>query len=208
MIYHEMENMHLSKYDRPSESDRRSWGNFDFLACLVYQCIRDLARPDHAFAGIFDRKALRIETGRNKAARREAGRKEASTCILGVIKLACNLIISYTSPSPDDIVKLIEETMPALRPEFSPIREVRTKAQLTKMGVDELRRMVLGGDRRGIDEKEWLVNILLKKDPRLETWATGEEAAGGIKRPIEVEDDEPTKKARTESAQANDLGEG
>jgi hypothetical protein len=88
--------------------------------------------------------------------------------------------------------------------------ETRTKWQLAHMGVDELRRKVLDAERKGKDEKEWLIGILLSKGVWLEAeeWKkVGREmvkrernmqsTSVGMKRSAVVVEDEPNKRART-----------
>lgn len=80
-----------------------------------------------------------------------------------------NLTVNYTLLAPSKIVSRIEALNPCAAPERSPIAEVRTRWRLEKMGVDELRKAVLDGERRGVgserrDERDWLIGILMGEE--------------------------------------------
>jgi hypothetical protein len=124
--------------------------------------------------------------------------------------LVCNLVVNYTLMQPSGAVRRIEAIKPARNPKYSRTLETRTKWQLAHMGVDELRRKVLDAERKGKDEKEWLIGILLSKGVWLEAeeWKkVGREmvkrernmqsTSVGMKRSAVVVEDEPNKRART-----------
>ncbi|KAH7085315.1 hypothetical protein BKA63DRAFT_14917 [Paraphoma chrysanthemicola] len=153
-IYTAMDAMHASKFDRP-DSDRSGWSQADSLSCVIYQSARSFAAPTQIFHTSFERKNLK----------NEAGRREANTRIRGLIMLACNLVVNYTLMSPSNVVRRIEAICPALRPEFSPIVETRRKWELENLGLEDLRRAVLDGERKGgVEEREWLIGILLGRE--------------------------------------------
>jgi hypothetical protein len=130
-IYTMMDSMCTSPYDRPYLTDRTTWDAGDYMKSLIYQSARDLASPGNTFHSSFLRPALK----------NEAGRKEAFHRLRGLIMLVCNLVVNYT-------------LMP-------PIPDVRIKWQLAHMGVDELRKKVLDGERGEREEKKWLISKCL-----------------------------------------------
>ncbi|KAH7094961.1 hypothetical protein FB567DRAFT_586304 [Paraphoma chrysanthemicola] len=153
-IYTAMDAMHASKFDRP-DSDRTSWSQADSLSCIIYQSARSFAAPAQIFHTSFERKNLK----------NEAGRREATMRIRGLIMLTCNLVVNYTFMSPSNVVRRIEAVCPALRPDFSPIVETRRKWELANLGLEDLRRAVLDGERKGgVEEREWLIGILLQRE--------------------------------------------
>ncbi|KAF2033324.1 hypothetical protein EK21DRAFT_109121 [Setomelanomma holmii] len=213
-IYKAMDCMATSKYDRPTPSDRATWTVTEYMECLIYQAARNLAQPTRTFHTSFSRKNLR----------NEAGRREAFHRLRGLIMLVCNIVVNYTLMAPSNVIRRIEAARPAKNPELSPMKDVRMKWTLKNMDVDELRRKVLEGERRKeVDEKEWLIGILLGKERErglkgevvglggMEKGANG--GAGGAvvkregsvqvigsKRAVEVvDDDETTKRSKTES---------
>ncbi|KAF9701905.1 hypothetical protein EKO04_000679 [Ascochyta lentis] len=193
-IYTAMDCMATSEYDRPTSTDRTTWQPTEHIECLVYQCARDLAQPDRAFHAAFERQKQK----------NEAGRKDALTRIRGLAMLVLNLVINYTLMPPSNVIRKIEAVRPAKDPNCSPIPEVRRKWQLENMELGDLRKTVLDRQRKGVDEKQWLVDILMKdvkggggqeESEGVEVKREGDARVGGIKRKME-EDDEKEKKAR------------
>lgn len=151
-IYIAMDCMATSKYDRPTPADRANWKPNEYIECLVYQCARDLAAPDRAFQAAFERQKLK----------NEAGRKDALSRIRGLAMLVFNLMVNYTQMPPSNVIRKIEERKPAKDPSLSAIPEVRRKWQLEHMDLEDLRKTVLDRQRKGVDEKQWLIDILMK----------------------------------------------
>jgi hypothetical protein len=164
-IYDLMDNMSYCKYDRPTRDERRIWDVKEWLECLVYQIARNLARDGHTFAVPFQRTNLKNEPGRREAFHR----------LRGLIMLISNLCVNYTLMAPSNLIKKIEAVRPAKDPNLSPIAQVRVKWQLSNMGIDELRKKVLDCERKGKEEKEWLIGILMGKEvaPRATDVGTG-----------------------------------
>jgi hypothetical protein len=150
-IYTMMDSMCTSAYDRLSPTYRTTWDAGDYMNFLIYQSTRDLASPGNTFHSSFLRSALK----------NEAGRKEAFHRLRGLIMLVCNLVVNYTLMPPSNVIKGIEVAKPAWDPNFSPIPDVRIKWQLAHMGVDELRKKVLDGERGEREEKKWLISKCL-----------------------------------------------
>ncbi|KAF2791359.1 hypothetical protein K505DRAFT_376841 [Melanomma pulvis-pyrius CBS 109.77] len=170
-IYTLMESLHTTPYDRPTPMEKSLWSPQTFLSCLIYQASRNLATPNQLFGPFFTRSALKNEAGRTKACLR----------IRGIIMLATNLIFNYTTLGPSNVVHKIEALRPARNPRWSPIKEVSLKFILGGLGVGELRKKVLDGERRkGEDEKEWLIRLLMKKEG-VDAGADGA-AAGEVER--------------------------
>lgn len=193
-IYTAMDCMATSKYDRPTSADRASWTSAEHLECLVYQCARDLAQAGYPFHAAFERHKLK----------NEAGRKDAFARIRGLAMLVFNLTVNYTLMPPSNVIRRIELAKPAKDPNRSPIPGVRRKWQLEHMDLGDLRKTVLDQQRKGGNEKEWLICILMKdvkdgtgKEESEELEVKKEDGAmvGGLKRKKE-EDYEKDKKAR------------
>ncbi|KAF2241969.1 hypothetical protein BU26DRAFT_162417 [Trematosphaeria pertusa] len=191
-IYTQMDALSTSPYDRPTPQDRQSWTAAQHTECLLYQAARNLASPAQPFATAFERKNLKNESGRAKAHAR----------LRGLVMLVANLATNYTVMAPSSVIKRIEALRPARDPERSPILEVRVKWRLERLGVEELRRRVLDGERGGRGEREWLIGILMGKE--------GLEAGVGIKnenggrsqsekrgREDDEDEEEASKRART-----------
>jgi hypothetical protein len=165
-IYSMMDSMSTSPYDRPNEATIRNlWSTQEFFECLLYQTCRNLACEGQTFALTFERKNLKNEAGRNKALNK----------IRGIIMLAVNLTVSYTSIRPSSIIRKIEEIQPATNPAYSPIREVRVKFQLENMDMNELRKTALDFERGGSNEKEWLVKLIMGRQGLVSKTAGGNE---------------------------------
>lgn len=67
------------------------------------------------------------------------------------------------------------EAGPTKAPNLSPITEVRVKWRLNTMDVGELRKRVLGGEKKEKEEKEWLINILMGKEADINVEDVGED---------------------------------
>ncbi|KAJ4341701.1 hypothetical protein N0V87_001716 [Didymella glomerata] len=179
-IYMAMDCMATSKYDRPTSGDRINWTTIEHSECLVYQCTRDLAVAGRSFHIEFERQKLK----------NEAGRKDALCRIRGLAMLVFNLIVNYTQMSPSNVIRKIEAKRPAKDPSLSPLPEVRRKWQLENMELDDLRKTVLDRQRKGEDEKQWLIDILMKElkdggvngDDGVEVKREGSIRVGGVKR--------------------------
>ncbi|KAL1800297.1 hypothetical protein ACET3X_000639 [Alternaria dauci] len=156
-IYDLMDSMSYCRYDQPNRDERESWGVKEWLECLIYKSARNLARDGHTFAVLFQRVNLKNEPGRREAFRR----------ICGLIMLMSNLCVNYTLMAPSNVIKKMEAARPAKDPNPSPIPEVRVKWQLSNVTVDELRKKVLDCERKGKEEKEWLISILMGKEVAL-----------------------------------------
>lgn len=192
-IYTAMDSMATSKYDRPTPADKLSWAPAEHLECLVYRAARDFAQPEHLFHSAFERPKLK----------NEAGRKDALSRIRGLVMLAHNLIVNYILMPPSKVIRKIEAARPASQPRLSPLPAVRRRWELDHMDVGDLRKTVLDRHRKGEDEREWLIKILMddvKDDEGIvlvvnedeDVVAEVEEGArvGGVKRKFE-EDEEP-----------------
>ncbi|KAF3049982.1 hypothetical protein E8E11_006938 [Didymella keratinophila] len=180
-IYTAMDCMATSKYDRPTSADRATWTTVEHIECLVYQCARDLAAAGRPFHIVFERQKLK----------NEAGRRDALSRIRGLAMLVCNLMVNYSQMSPSNVIRKIEAKRPAKDPSLSPLPEVRRKWQLENMELGDLRKTMLDRQRKGGDEKQWLIDILMKElqEGRAKEESEGvevkkEESArvGGIKR--------------------------
>ncbi|KAF3004971.1 hypothetical protein E8E13_008065 [Curvularia kusanoi] len=163
-IYTAMDSMAASKYDRPSPNDKESWTSHDHIECLVYRSARDLAQLGHLFHSAFERHKLK----------NEAGRKDALSRIRGLIMLTFNLMVNYTLMPPSNVIRKIEAAMPASQPRYSPLPEVRRRWELQRLDVGDLRKTVLDRHRKGEDEKEWLIKILME-DGKYDAAVEGEE---------------------------------
>jgi hypothetical protein len=152
-IYNLMDAMSTSIYDLPAQSDHELWTANDHFKCLIYQASSNLARHGRPFAEAFDRKMLKNEAGRNKAPNR----------IPGLIFLGVNLTINYTIMVPSNVIRSIEDMRPAANLEWSPIKAVRVKFQLDNMDVNDLRKKALGSEKKGKNEKEWLIGMIMGK---------------------------------------------
>ncbi|KAF1843700.1 uncharacterized protein K460DRAFT_149781 [Cucurbitaria berberidis CBS 394.84] len=165
-IYDMMDCMATSQYDRPTYTDHQAWNSANFIECLIYQSARNLARQGQHFYTSFQRPKLK----------NEAGRKVAFNQLHGLAMLVFKLIVGYTSKPPSSVIRRIEAACPAKDPSRSPLPEIRVKWQLDQTPVDELRKKVLDSERRGQEEKQWLVNILMGKEsaPIVEGLVNGE----------------------------------
>ena len=151
-IYTATDCMATTRYDRPTSADRTNWTTIEHIECLVYQCARDLAAPDSAFHIVFERQKLK----------NEAGRMDALSRICGLDMLVHNLVVNYTQMPPSNVIRKIEAKRPAKDPSLSPLPEVRRKRQLENIDLGDLRKTVLDRQRKGEDEKQWLIDILMK----------------------------------------------
>ena len=77
--------------------------------------------------------------------------------------LAYNLIANCTLIPPSKVIHEIEAVKPAGQPRLSPLPEVRRRWQLEHMDVGDLRKTVLDRHRKGREEKEWLIRILISE---------------------------------------------
>ncbi|KAH7378684.1 hypothetical protein BKA66DRAFT_442712 [Pyrenochaeta sp. MPI-SDFR-AT-0127] len=207
--YDMMDSMATSKYDRPTHIERTAWKTLDFVECMVYQSARNLAREGQILHTPFQRANIK----------NEAGRREAFNRLRGLVMLICNLTVNYTLMPPNNIIRRIEEARPARALCLSPLVEVRLKWQLDNTDVGELRRQVLDGERKGKEEKEWLINILMGREVGIEVGEAGMDEKGlekvrntelrkeenvkakagsGVKRGPASEIEEAKKKRRTE----------
>lgn len=179
-IYTAMDCMATSKYDRPTPADHVNWTTIEYIECLVYQCARDLAAAGRPLHVVFERQKLK----------NEAGRKDALSRIRGLAMLVCNLIVNYTRKQPSMVIRKIEAKRPAKDPSLSPLPEVRRKWQLENMDLGDLRKTVLDRQRKGEDEKQWLIDILMrdaqdpgvKDDDGIEVKSEGGVRVTGLKR--------------------------
>lgn len=194
-IYEDMDSMCTSKYDRPLPEEKKSWTPHSHFECLIYQAVRNLARPGHPFATPFSRPNLRNESGRTKAHHR----------IRGLVMLSLNLVYNYTCLPSSNVIRQIEKLRPAKDPRKSPIKEIRVKYILDNLDVGELRKKVLDGERQGENEREWLIKILMGKEGCVVSGDGGEK--GGEFDNIEgdgmeVKDEGGSEKSRTPVAGA------
>jgi hypothetical protein len=150
-IYTAMDSMAASVYDRPTPTEQKSWTPTEYVECLVYRAARDFAQPEYLFQSAFERPKLK----------NEPGRKDALSRIRGLAMLADNLIVNYILMPPSKVIREIEAVKPARQPKLSPLPEVRRGWELEHMDVGDLRRTVLDLHRKGREEKEWLIRILM-----------------------------------------------
>lgn len=191
-IYTAMDSMAASVYDRPTPSEQRSWTPTKYVECLVYRAARDFAQPEHLFHSAFERPKLK----------NEPGRKDALSRIRGLAMLAYNLIVNYILMPPSKVIREIEAAKPARQPRLSPLPEVRRRWELEHMDVADLRKTVLDRHRKGREEKEWLIKILMSEvkddegvedededeDEDIKVEVEGGARMGGIKRKIGVDE--------------------
>jgi hypothetical protein len=93
----------------------------------------------------------------------EAGRNKALNRIRGLILLGVNLTINYTSMAPSNVIRSNEDMRPAANLAWSPVKAVRVKYQLKNMDVNELRKKALESEKKGKNEKEWLIGMIMGK---------------------------------------------
>lgn len=191
-VYTAMDSMATSKYDRPTSADQITWTPTEHLECLVYRAARDFAQPEFLFHSAFERPKLK----------NEPGRKDALSRIRGLAMLAYNLIASYTLMPPSPAIRKIEAVKPASQPRLSPLPGVRRRWELDHMNMGDLRKTVLDRHRKGRDEREWLIKILMEdvkddegavsaveEDEDVKVEVEAEARVGGVKRKIgEVEE--------------------
>ncbi|KAF2470433.1 uncharacterized protein BDR25DRAFT_355537 [Lindgomyces ingoldianus] len=161
--YQAMDSMAFCQFDRPSnvrtiDGGARPWTWMTYLQCCVYQICRNLACPGQPFSSAFERKCLAVQSGRSLALNR----------IRGIVMILCNLIYRYTTLPPSNVIRKIEELHPVADQARSPIPEIRRKHVLARMGVEELRKAVLGQQwkGKGMSEKEWLVSKLVERNAK------------------------------------------
>ena len=189
-IYTAMDSMATSKYDRPTPADKLSWAPAEHL---VWGKTKETDDVIEYSASV--NQWLKLKN--------EAGRKDALSRIRGLVMLAHNLIVNYILMPPSKVIRKIEAARPASQPRLSPLPAVRRRWELDHMDVGDLRKTVLDRHRKGEDEREWLIKILMddvKDDEGIvlvvnedeDVVAEVEEGArvGGVKRKFE-EDEEP-----------------
>ncbi|KAF2737976.1 hypothetical protein EJ04DRAFT_520750 [Polyplosphaeria fusca] len=152
--YNAMDSMAFHVYDRSTVDEQKKLTPPQHFECLIYRSARNLARPGGPFGEEFARTSQENEPGRNKA----------TTRIRGLIMLALNLTTTYMHLPPCILVQTIEHLRPVSDPDRSPLPYVREKHALRNANLGDLRKAVLDNARQGkVDEKEWLIDMLMKQ---------------------------------------------